>query len=135
MTVVNFIEKEFLPYVQRELKPATYKNYRKDLFEKHLKKLLGDIRLRDFRTVTGQKILRQFPAPTVGNGSGRTTLLRAKAFLSSVFKYAKREGILDGENPMRDTSVPGRPSKFQGAVYSLSEIEGLLFRLREWRAL
>ena len=120
--VVNFIELIFLPYVLKELRPATYKNYKKDLYEKHLKTLLGDIRLRDFRTVHGQRILRSIAPPSVGTGSGRTTLLRAKAFLSSVFKHARREGVLDTANPMVDVSVPGRPTKFRGPVYSLEEI-------------
>jgi len=120
--VVDFIELVFLPHVLRELRPATYKNYKKDLYEKHLKQLLGDIRLRDFRTVHGQRILRSIPPPSVGNGSGRTTLLRAKAFLSSVFKHARREGILDTPNPMVDVSVPGRPTKFRGPVYAMDEI-------------
>jgi integrase len=51
--------------------------------------------------------------------------LRAKAFLSSVFKHAKREGILDGLNPMADTSVPGRPTKYRGPVYTVNEIDKL----------
>ena len=120
--VVDFIELVFLPHVLKELRPATYKNYKKDLYEKHLKTLLGDIRLRDFRTVQGQRILRSIAPPSVGTGSGRTTLLRAKAFLSSVFKHARREGVLDTANPMVDVSVPGRPTKFRGPVYSLEEI-------------
>ena len=110
MRMVDFIELVFLPYVLKELRPATYKNYKKDLYEKHLKNLLGDVQLRQFRTVHGQRILRSIAPPSVGTGSGRTTLLRAKAFLSSVFKHARREGFIDSENPMRDVSVPGRPN-------------------------
>jgi integrase len=87
--------------------------------EKHIKDRLGNLRLRDFRTVHGQRLLRSIPA-------GRTTMLRAKAMLSSAFKHARREGILDSENPMRDTSVVGRPAKFKGPVYSLLEIEAML---------
>ncbi len=123
MRVVDFIENVFLPYVLKELRPATYKNYKKDLYEKHLKDLLSDVRLRDFRTVHGQRILRSVSPPTKRQGSGRTTLLRAKAFLSSVFKHARREGFLDSPNPMRDVSVPGKPQKFRGAVYTMDEIE------------
>jgi integrase len=50
------------------------------------------------------------------------TLLRVKSFLSGVFKHAKREGLIDFENPMRDVSVPGRTKKFRGAVYTMQEI-------------
>jgi integrase len=125
MRVVDFIDNVFLPYVLKELRPATYKNYRKDLYEKHLKALLGDVRLRDFRTVHGQRILRSIPPPSTGTGSGRTTLLRAKAFLSSVFKHARREGFLDNPNPMKDVSVPGKPQKVRGSIYTMEEIEGM----------
>lgn len=125
MAVVDFIEKFYLPHVQRELRPSTYKSYRKDIFEAHLKKLLGDVRLRDFRTVHAQKILRQIP------GVGHRTLLHIKSFLSGVFKFAKREGLLDGVNPITDTSVPGKAGYEKGPAYSVAEIEDILFALQE----
>jgi integrase len=65
----------------------------------------------------GQRLIRQII------GIGHTSLLRVKSFLSGTFKHAKREGFLDGENPMRDVSVPGRPRKFRGEVYTLTYIE------------
>jgi integrase len=123
MTVVDFIEKFYLPHVQRELKPSTYKGYRKDIFEAHLKDLLGDIRLRDFRTVHAQRMLRQIP------GVSHRTLLHIKSFLSGVFKFAKREGLLDGVNPVTDTSVPGKAGYEKGPAYSVGEIEDILFAL------
>lgn len=125
MRVTDFIEHHYLPHVQATLRASTYKDYRKDVFEKHLKSRLGDLRLRDFRTVHGQKILASI------SGVGHKTLLRVKSFLSGAFKHAKRQGILDGENPMRDASVPGRPAKFKGEVYSIDEIEHMLVVLPE----
>jgi hypothetical protein len=120
-TVVYFIENYYLPFVKKELRPSTYKDYKRDVFEKHLSIRLGELRLRDFRTVNGQRILRDIAVanPDVGH----KTLLRIKSFLSGAFKHAKREGFLDGENPMRDTAAPGKPEKFQGAVYTMDEIE------------
>lgn len=53
-----FIENYYLPFVQKELRPSTYKDYKKDVYEKHLKIRLGELRLRDFRTVNGQRMLR-----------------------------------------------------------------------------
>jgi integrase len=50
------------------------------------------------------------------------TLLRVKSFMSGAFKHAKREGLIDFENPMRDTSVPGRLKKFKGEVYTVAEL-------------
>jgi integrase len=121
LTVVYFIENYYLPFVQKELRPSTYKDYKKDVFEKHLKIRLGELRLRDFRTVNGQRILRDIADSN--QDVGHKTLQRIKSFLSGAFKHAKREGFLDGENPMRDTSAPGKPEKFQGEVYTMSEIE------------
>jgi integrase len=116
MTVLNFIENVYLPHVQKELRPSTHKDY-KDVFRVHLQDRLGNVRLRDFRTVHGQRLMREITS------IGHTSLLRVKSFLSGVFKHAKREGFLDGENPMRDVSVPGRPVKFRGEVYTMAEIE------------
>ena len=119
LSLIKFIEDYYLPHVQKELRPSTYKDYRKDIFEKHLKVRLGHIRLRDFRTVNGQRLLREIPQ------IGHTTRLRVKSFLSGTFKHALREGFLDGYNPIQNTSVPGRPEKFHGQVYTMSEIEAI----------
>jgi integrase len=121
LTVTYFIETYYLPHVQNELRPSTYKDYRRDVYEKHVKIRLGEIRLRDFRTVNGQRILRDIAESNAD--VGHKTLQRIKSFLSGAFKHAKREGFLDGENPMRDTSAPGKPEKFQGEVYTMAEIE------------
>ena len=121
LTVVYFIENYYLPYVKKELRPSTHKDYKKDVFEKHLKIRLGELRLRDFRTVNGQRILRDIS--TTNTDVGHKTLQRIKSFLSGAFKHAKREGFIDGENPMRDTAAPGKPEKFQGEVYTMHEIE------------
>ena len=117
LLVLKFIELYYLPHVKRELRPSTYKDYSKDIFEKHLRVRLRDIRLRDFRTVHAQRMLRDIPH------IGHTTLLRVKSFLSGVFKHALREGFLDGYNPIQNVSVPGRREKFQRELYTMSEIE------------
>ena len=124
MLVTDFIELRYLPHVQKNLRPSTYKDYKRDIFEKHLVQRLGKLRLRDFRTVNGQRLLASIHEanPNIGH----KTLLRVKSFLSGAFKHAKREGILDGLNPMVDVSAPGRPRKFKAPVYSLSEIMNLL---------
>jgi len=118
LSVANFIELYYLPHVQKELRPSTYLGYSK-MFRDYIKDQLPDIRLRDFRTVHAQRLLREI------TGIGHTSLLHVKSFLSGVFKHAKREGFLDGVNPIQDASVPGRPKRFQGEVYTMSEIEAV----------
>ena len=59
------------------------------------------------------------------------SLLHIKSLLSGVFTYAKRIGVLDGVNPMRDVSVPkGKPGK-ETYAYSLEEIRTMIRVLPE----
>jgi integrase len=116
----TFIENHYLPWARLNLRPSTVNGYEKDIYNIHLKERLGDIRLRDFRTVTGQRLIAGIP------NVGHKTLQRIKSFVSGVLTYALREGILDGNNPMHPVKVPGRPAKFKGGVYSMQEIFNML---------
>lgn len=120
--LADLIENYYLPWTKSELKPSTYRGYNECIYLPHLRDRLNEapMRVRDFRTVHGQRLLRSI------DGVSHTTLLHIKSFLSGVFKFAKREGILDGVNPMTDVSVKGRPSKFRGVAYSLEEVFRML---------
>ena len=63
---------------------------------------------------------------------GRSSLKHCKAFLSGTFKQAKRLGILDGVNPVKDVSVPPAPeSEEETHAYTMDEIKTMLARLSE----
>lgn len=126
--VTQFIENVYLPHVKKSLKASTYKDYKKDAYEKHLKNRLGDLRLRNFRTVDGQKIIFDIADSTQ---IGHKTQQRIKSFLSGTFKYAKQLGYIDGENPIRDVKVSGKRTKFKGEIYAINEIEEMLISLPE----
>jgi len=119
MLLADLIGNVYLPFVLKELKAYN------DIFKYHLKNKLNDVRLRDFRTVHGQRQLRGI------TGVNHTSLLRIKSFLSGTFKHAKRQGFLDGVNPIQDVSVPGRPVKFRGPVYSIDELHSLFWALED----
>jgi integrase len=116
MSVADFISNHYLPHVKTELRPSTYTDY-KTVFNTYLKDRIGNTRLRDFRTVHAQRLLREIP------GIGHTSLLRIKSFLSGVFKHARQIGFIDSPNPIVDVSVPGRPNKFKGETYTMEEIQ------------
>jgi integrase len=83
----------------------------------------GEIMLREFRTVDGERILESIAAE---HQLTSTTLAHIKAFLSGIFRYAKRQGVLDSENPMRDVVLPkGKPAG-ETHAYSLHEITLML---------
>lgn len=121
LRMTDFIENRYFPAILHELKPSTVNSYKNAIYYPHLKKRLDNppIRLRDFRTVDAQRILRDIP------NVSHTTLLHFKNFLSGVFKFAKQEGVLDGENPLNDAKVPGRPTKFRGAAYSIEDAQAM----------
>jgi integrase len=108
------------------LRASTYKDYKRDAYEKHFRHRLGNLRLREFRTAHGQRLISAIAKenPELGH----KTLLRLKSFLSGVFRHAKVEGYLDDANPMRDVTLPKsvRRVKFRGSKYTLPEITALL---------
>jgi len=88
----------------------------------------GEVMLRDFRTVDGERILESIAAE---HKLTSTTLAHIKAFLSGIFRYAKRQGVINSENPMRDVVLPkGKPAG-ETYAYSLEEITQMLRVLPE----
>lgn len=128
MPVTEFVEKVYLPeYVKKQLRAATLKQYR-DVWEDHLKARMGKLTLRGFRTVHGEQLLAQIAAQTP---LGRSSLKHIKAFLSGVFKQAKRLGILDGINPIQDVSIPRTQEPEETYAYSLPEVTRMLSFFQE----
>jgi integrase len=128
ISVIEFVETFYLPqFVQKKLRAATQKQYR-DVWSNHLKSRMGKLTLRSFRTVDGETMLARIAEKT---GLGRSSLRHCKAFLSGVFKQAKRLGILNGINPMQDTSVPLTEEPPETYAYSLPEISAMLAVLAE----
>ncbi len=84
MLLTDFIVNHYLPFVQQNLRPSTYKDYRSDIYERHLVDRIGNVKLRDFRTVMGQRLIAAIHKdnPEIGH----KTLLRIKSFLSGVFR-------------------------------------------------
>jgi integrase len=63
---------------------------------------VGEIRLRDFKTVDAANMLTYF----AGKGWGRHSLQHAESLLSGIFTYAKNLGGLDGVNPVQGSIIP-----------------------------
>ncbi len=127
--VQDFIESIYFPHPKEKKRPSTYKGYR-DAFKYHLNERLGDIRMPDFRTVIGERLLSDIAAD---NELSHESLRRIKSFLSGVFKFAGQQGVIDGENPIRDATVPAgiESAKEDTHVYSLEKIQKMLRVLPE----
>jgi integrase len=128
MPVVEFVEKVYLPeYVKKQLRAATIRQYRY-VWDNYLKPRMGKLTLRNFRTMHGEQILADIASKV---GLGRSSLRHCKAFLSGLFKQAKRLGVLDGINPMQDTSLPRTAEPEETYAYSLAEVTRMLSLLAE----
>jgi integrase len=106
LSVAQYIEKHYLPFVEENFKPSTCAGYY-SLWEMYLASRLMAVALRDFRTVHAATLLAEVHR---AHGLGRTTLKHIKSFLSSVFTYAKNQGVLDGVHPIRDAVIPRKAS-------------------------
>ena len=87
-----------------------------------------DAPLRNFRTVDGEQLLEQIARD---DDLSVTTLAHVKSFLSGVFRYARRQGILNSENPIRDVVLPKARPGGETYAYSLEEIMQMLDVLPE----
>jgi len=126
MTLLRFIEDRYLPFVEEHQRISTFRGYR-NMWRRYLKPRC-DIMLREFRTVDGERILESIAKE---HKLTSTTLAHIKAFLSGIFRYAKRQGVINSENPMRDVVLPkGKPAG-ETYAYSLEEITQMLNVLPE----
>lgn len=61
----------------------------------------------------------------------RNSFYHIKSLMSGIFKHAKRKGVLDVPNPMRDVSVPACAPAGETYACSLEEIQRMLKELPE----
>ncbi len=126
MSLERFVDSHYLPFVESHKKISTYDGYRK-MWTCYLKPQSKGA-LRDFRTADIERILETIAQ---ANNLTCTTLQHIKAFLSGAFRYAKRQGVIRSENPVRDAVIPrGKPAGDTYA-YSLEEITQMLQVLPE----
>lgn len=121
VSVVDFVEKMFLPACKRRLSGAGVKCYR-DCWNCHLKSRFVGLRLRDTRPVHIQNALNAVEeqhGTKLAHGTYRTM----KVTLSAIFTEARNLGLYDGTNPTTGVRVPkGRRHGRKRLAYSLEEI-------------
>ena len=127
MTIGQFIDQKYLPHVEEQRRPSTATGYR-EVWTRYLSPRIANCRLGDFRTCNGEEVMHCIAADF---DLSRTTLKHIKAFLSGVFKQAKRLGLLDGVNPIQDVSIPKAREPEETYAYSLEEVRRMLHVLAE----
>ena len=86
ITIGDFVEQVYLPWVDQHKRPSTSKGYR-DVWQEHLKPVADRVWLRDTRTYHVQSWLDQ-----VGAGKlSRNALKHIKSVVSGIFTLAKQQ--------------------------------------------
>jgi integrase len=126
MTLIRFTEDRYLPFVEEHKRISTFRGYR-NMWTRYLRPR-SNIMLREFRTVDGERLLQSIAKE---HKLTCTTLAHIKAFLSGVFRFAKRQGVINSENPMRDVVLPQGKPPGETHAYSLENIVQMLDVLPE----
>jgi len=95
ITLTTFVEGLYLPW--KEERRASTSTGHRQIWINHLRDRVGELRLREFRTVDASQMLR---AVAKEKDLTKTTLQHIKSVLSTIFTYAKNEGAFDGTNPV-----------------------------------
>ena len=127
LTMGDFVEQVYLPWVEQNKRPSTLKGYR-DVWEDHLKAFCERNWLKEVRTYTVQGWLNE-----IGNkGLSRNSLRHVKSIVSGIFTLAKQQDYFEGENPSRDTGInPGAAEPQETYAYTLEEVQIILSLLPE----
>ena len=122
MTMTDFAEHIYLPYVDAKRRASTRKGYR-EIWENHIKPRLGNLRLREIRTVDASKMLR---AVADECDLTKTTLCHIKSVISGIFTFARNEGAFDGPNPIQGVLIPDAREPNETHAYDLMTIYRIL---------
>jgi integrase len=118
MTIAEFVEGHYLPFVSAQKRPSTRRGY-KQMWKAYVQDRVGSMRLRDFKTVHGSRLLKSIAAE---NDLTRTTLQHIKGFVSGIFTFALNEGVYAGTNPMQPVLIPPARPASETYAYSSNEI-------------
>jgi integrase len=102
ITLTAFVEGAYLPWTKEERRANTSKGHHEIWFN-HLRDRVGELRLREFRTVDASRMLH---AIAKEKDLTTTTLQHIKSVLSTIFTYARNEGAFDGANPVDGVLIP-----------------------------
>ncbi len=123
MTLLEFVEAVYLPWAQTELRASTHKGYR-EIWENHMSGRVGEIRVREFRTVHASRMLRAIAGE---HNLRKSSLQHIKSVLSGIFTHAKNEGAFDGANPVQGALIPNSAREsVETYAYNLAQILRIL---------
>jgi len=125
LTVAEFWDKTYLPFVEENKKASTVHGY-KQIWGQHLKSHFGATAMKDYKTPTGSLFLTAL-AKTLG----KHTLQHIRSLASGIFTHAVNVGAVDS-NPWHDVRILGKTIEPEDtAHYTLEEAENIISALVE----
>jgi integrase len=120
VSVVDFWNDTYLPWLEKEKRPSSVRGY-KTIWQKHLEPHFKGRSLREYRTFQGSGFLSQLAATL-----SRNSLQHVRSLASGIFSGACARGLLD-TNPWRDAKSFVTP-KVTAATdhYLLGEAEDVM---------
>jgi len=126
ITLTAFVEGAYLPWTKEERRASTSKGH-EEIWINYLRSRVGELRLREFRTVDASRMLR---AIAKERDLTKTTLQHIKSVLSTIFTFAKNDGAFDGANPVDGVLIPWDAREpGETYAYDLSQVLQMLDRL------
>src|SRR5437899_9381547 len=126
ITLTAFVEGAYLPWTKEERRASTSKGHQ-EIWINHLRGHVGELRLREFRTVDASRMLR---AVAKEKDLTKTTLQHIKSVLSTIFTFAKNDGAFDGANPVDGVLIPWDAREpGETHAYDLTQVLQILDRL------
>jgi integrase len=124
LTLKAYVEQHFLPSAVARLKPSTGQTYK--TIWKLVEPKVNGIELREYRTSHIDAILTAVGA----RGLSHNTNKKTKAFLSGVFREARRADLITGD-PVSDARLPKGKAYRVTEAYQLDEVVSMLKVLGE----
>ncbi|HTZ84568.1 MAG TPA: site-specific integrase, partial [Candidatus Acidoferrales bacterium] len=125
LTIVDFWDKTYEPFIEENLKPSTVRGY-KQVWAAHLKKHFGTVLLKDYRTPHGSVFLT-----SLSKTYAKHTVQSIRSLASGIFSHAVNLGHIES-NPWHDVKVLGKTKEVPATKhYPLEEIENIISALVE----
>jgi len=98
ITLATFVEGAYLPWTKEEHRASTSKGHH-EIWRNYLRERVGELPVREFRTVDANRLLC-----AIGKERDltRATLQHIKSVLSTIFNYARNEGVFE----LREIPIP-----------------------------
>ena len=121
LTLVDYWEKHYVPWVKNNLKPSTLHGY-KQAYNQHLKPRFRTTPLKDITTPSATKFLGQLAA----DGQGERTISHVKWIASGIYKHAIATGFAT-DNPWPDSQcLVKTPPPTKGEAFTIAEALGMI---------